>query len=106
MKFKFVFAAILLSPDAFAQKNPAWLENSVIYQVYPSSYKDSDGEHTYLIALNPTGTKQSVTLPGFNGKNGSLKPALCSGKVSCKLSSKGAKLVMGPTSVLICKLPE
>lgn len=25
------------------QKGPQWLENSVIYQVYPSSYKDSDG---------------------------------------------------------------
>ena len=25
------------------QKGPKWLENAVIYQVYPSSYKDSDG---------------------------------------------------------------
>ena len=24
-------------------KGPQWLENAVIYQVYPSSYKDSDG---------------------------------------------------------------
>lgn len=26
------------------EKGPAWLENGVIYQIYPSSYKDSDGD--------------------------------------------------------------
>ena len=73
---------------------------------YPMVYTRSDGEHSYLIALNPSGAKQSVTLKGFSGKNVSIKPVLSSGKASCKLSAKGAQLVMGPTSVLICPLPE
>ena len=33
-------------PGSFEQtwhKGPQWLENAVIYQVYPSSFKDSDG---------------------------------------------------------------
>lgn len=73
---------------------------------YPMVYTRSDGEQTYLIALNPTGAKQSVTLPGLSGKKASLKPVLSSGKASCNLSAKGARLVMGPTSVFICPLPE
>lgn len=31
------------SSDIFWSKGPSWLENAVIYQIYPSSYKDSDG---------------------------------------------------------------
>ena len=73
---------------------------------YPMVYTRSDGANTYLIALNPTGVKQSVMLTGFSGKKASLKPVLSSGKASCKLSAKGAQLVMGPTSVFICPLPE
>ena len=49
--------------------------------------------------------EQSVLLPGISGKNGMLGPVLSSGKASCKLSAKGARLEMGPTSVLICQLP-
>lgn len=26
-----------------ATKNPLWLPNAVFYQIYPSSYKDNDG---------------------------------------------------------------
>ena len=37
------FAAIAASLCVSAQPAPDWLRNIVIYQVYPSSYKDSDG---------------------------------------------------------------
>ncbi len=42
------FKKVGVNPEygPFAQdwtKGPAWLENAVIYQIYPSSYKDSDG---------------------------------------------------------------
>lgn len=41
-----ISAAAQPEPGSFTpswQKGPQWLENAVIYQVYPSSYKDSDG---------------------------------------------------------------
>ena len=54
MKKITVLAALLASalmsaqpaPGSFEQSwkpGPDWLKNGVIYQVYPSSYKDSDG---------------------------------------------------------------
>ncbi|MBQ6254563.1 MAG: alpha-amylase [Bacteroidales bacterium] len=39
-----VAGAILVPPwDAAAQNYPKWLDRSVFYQIYPSSYMDSDG---------------------------------------------------------------
>lgn len=46
MKRTLLFAVILAavcSQTAFAQKGPQWLSDAVFYQIYPSSYKDSDG---------------------------------------------------------------
>ena len=39
-----LIAASLVSVSALqAQKGPQWLSEAVFYQIYPSSYKDSDG---------------------------------------------------------------
>lgn len=54
MKLKTLLPALLFSLSALAQpapgsfkqtwqKGPQWLRNAVIYQIYPSSFKDSDG---------------------------------------------------------------
>ena len=40
------FVSAQPAPGSFGQTwkvGPDWLRNGVIYQVYPSSYKDSDG---------------------------------------------------------------
>ena len=70
---------------------------------YPMVYTRSDGLQTYLVALNPTGKKQSVTLPaGIINDKGRIPAEISYGKVSLK----GRVLSMGPTSVYIAKLPE
>ena len=39
-----VASSVVLSFTVHAQnKGPQWLENAVFYQIYPSSYMDSDG---------------------------------------------------------------
>ena len=38
-----VLAAALFSVSVSAQDYPKWLDRSVFYQIYPSSYMDSDG---------------------------------------------------------------
>ncbi|MCI1640876.1 MAG: alpha-amylase family glycosyl hydrolase [Bacteroidales bacterium] len=44
-KFLFVILIFLLTlQSSFAQKCPEWLGNAVMYQIYPSTYKDSDGD--------------------------------------------------------------
>lgn len=46
MKAKSLFtslAALALYFSLYGQNYPAWLDSSVFYQIYPSSYKDSDG---------------------------------------------------------------
>ena len=75
----------------FNEKNP-----------YPMVYTRSDGNETWIIALNPTGRKQSVTLPALPGlrKGVSVKPEMSYGKASLS----GTRLTMGPTSVFIGKL--
>ena len=35
--------AVTLPVNMCAQKGPQWLSNAVFYQIYPSSYMDSDG---------------------------------------------------------------
>jgi maltose alpha-D-glucosyltransferase/alpha-amylase len=36
-------ACLLLTTSLSAQKGPQWLSKAVFYQIYPSSYMDSDG---------------------------------------------------------------
>ena len=70
---------------------------------YPMVYTRSDGAQTWIVALNPTGKKQTVSLPAdVVPKKGNVTPEISYGKVSLK----GGKLSMGPTSVFIARLPE
>ena len=49
MNYKKLFSALALAITANlgvlaqGQKGPAWLSNAVFYQIYPSSYMDTDG---------------------------------------------------------------
>lgn len=72
---------------------------------YPMVFKRTDGAKTILVALNPTGRKQTLLLPGAEGlKKGAAVPALLSaGKASMKVTAKGRQLTMGPTSVFIAE---
>ena len=71
---------------------------------YPMVYTRGNGEQTWIVALNPTGKKQTVTLPASLGlkKAGKIAPEMSYGKVSLS----GGKLSMGPTSVFIAPLPK
>ena len=70
---------------------------------YPMVYVRSNGSERWIVALNPTGKKQAVTLPATVApeKGKSVTPELSYGKVSLK----GNKLSLGPVSVFIGKLP-
>ena len=70
---------------------------------YPMVYKRTDGENTLLVALNPTGKTQTVLVPA-DGEKGAPTTLLSFGKASVKCTSKGDKVSMGPTSVLIVQL--
>lgn len=74
---------------------------------YPMVYTRSDGKSTFLVALNPTGVKQTVVVPATPGlKRGStLAPVLSCGKASLRATGRGDILTMEPTSVFIAKLP-
>jgi len=72
---------------------------------YPMVYTRSDGDSIYLVALNPTGVKKTVTIaPMTSLKKGTLVPEVSEGKVTYKISKKGDVLTMGPTSVMIVKI--
>ncbi len=67
---------------------------------YPMVYTRSDGNDTWIIALNPTGKKQTVTLPAdLVPQKGNVSPQQSFGKVSLR----GGFLSMGPTSVFIAR---
>lgn len=94
---------------AFRKSTPAfWADANFtpIYDAahpYPMVYTRSNGNDTWIIALNPTGKKQTVTLPvSLVPQKGNIPPEQSFGKVSLK----GGFLSMGPTSVFIARLPR
>ena len=93
----------------FRKTTPAFWADSEFTPVYnaqkpyPMVYTRSEGKETWIVALNPTGKKQVVNLPaGICPGKGSVSPEISHGKVSLK----DGKLSMGPTSVLIARLPD
>ena len=63
---------------------------------YPMVYTRSDGVNTWLVALNPTGKKQTLKLKDIKKAD----PELSYGKATLKCG----KLTMGPTSVFIAPI--
>ena len=43
-KLAILVAAACLSATAYAQHTPEWLKKACIYHIYPSTFKDSDGD--------------------------------------------------------------
>src|SRR3984885_2842972 len=42
--FAIVFGASLFAQSATSQQNPDWWKNAVIYEIYPRSFQDSNGD--------------------------------------------------------------
>ena len=64
-------------------------------------YTRTDGKECYLIALNPTAKKQTLTL---DDNHTAAEPVLCFGKATYKPSKKGDRLTLPPVSALIVRL--
>ena len=75
-------------------------------QPYPMVFTRSDGESTYLVALNPTAAKRTVNVGALSGlKAGTtLKSVMMSGKASYKVTEKGDTITMNPVSAMIVKI--
>ena len=81
-------------------------------QPYPMVFLRSNGKDTYLIALNPTGERKTLTLSSeisdykcvTKGAKGLVAPAKSLGKATYKSSGKGDVLTLGATSALIVRL--
>lgn len=81
-------------------------------QPYPMVYLRSNGKETFLIALNPTGTRKSLTLNDeissyrsmTEGVKGIVNPVASLGKGSCKRTGKGDVLTLDATSGIIIRL--
>lgn len=81
-------------------------------QPYPMVYLRSNGKETFLIALNPTGTRKSLTLNDevssyrsmTEGVKGIVNPAASIGKCSYKRTGKGDVLTLEATSGIIIRL--
>lgn len=109
---------------SFRKSTPAFWADSDFEPVYseenpyPMVFKRSDDSSAYLVILNPTGTKKSITLPsqtsckagtvlagkGFKGSADGLGAAISEGKVSYKVGKAGDTVSLGPTSVLIIRV--
>ena len=81
-------------------------------QPYPMVYLRSNGKETFLIALNPTGTRKSLTLNDevssyrsmTKGVKGIVNPVASLGKCSYKRTGKGDVLTLEATSGIIIRL--
>lgn len=81
-------------------------------QPYPMVYLRSNGKETFLIALNPTGTRKSLTLNDevssyrsmTKGVKGIVNPVASIGKGSYKRTGKGDVLTLEATSGIIIRL--
>ena len=81
-------------------------------QPYPMVYLRSNGKETFLIALNPTGTRKSLTLNDevssyrsmTEGVKGIVNPVAFLGKGSYKRTGKGDVLTLDATSGIIIRL--
>ena len=81
-------------------------------QPYPMVYLRSNGKETFLIALNPTGTRKSLTLNDevssyrsmTEGVKGIVNPVASLGKCSYKRTGKGDVLTLDATSEIIIRL--
>lgn len=81
-------------------------------QPYPMVYLRSNGKETFLIALNPTGARKSLTLNDevssyrsmTEGVKGIVNPVASIGKCSYKRTGKGDVLTLDATSGIIIRL--
>lgn len=81
-------------------------------QPYPMVYLRSNGKETFLIALNPTGTRKSLTLNDeissyrsmTEGVKGIVNPVASLGKGSYKRTGKGDVMTLDATSDIIIRL--
>ena len=81
-------------------------------QPYPMVYLRSNGKETFLIALNPTGTRKILTLNDeissyrsmTEGVKGIVNPVASLGKCSYKRTGKGDVLTLDATSGIIIRL--
>ena len=81
-------------------------------QPYPMVYLRTNGKETLLIALNPTGTRKSLTLNDeissyrsmTEGVKGIVNPVAFLGKCSYKRTGKGDVLTLDATSGIIIRL--
>lgn len=72
---------------------------------YPLLYTRSDGDETYLVALNPTGRKVTVNMDKINDlKKGNLEPVMMAGKGSYKFGKKNDVLTLEATTAMILKI--
>ena len=94
-----------------------WADSKVIpifneSQPYPMVYLRSNGKETFLIALNPTGTRKSLTLNDeissyrsmTEGVKGIVNPVASLGKGSYKRTRKSDVLTLDATSGIIIRL--
>ncbi|MBP9997979.1 MAG: hypothetical protein KBS67_01935, partial [Bacteroidales bacterium] len=73
---------------------------------YPMVYKRSDGQQTYLIALNPTGQSRNVEIEHCcsSAAGKTIDPAMATGKVKYRSGKEKDSISMEPVSVMIVRI--